>query len=516
MTDAPAVTAAPSNKWLVALVVSLATFMEVLDTTITNVSLRHIAGSLGAGQEESTWVLTSYLVANGIILPLSGWLSDVMGRKRFFITCILGFTIASFACGASTSLLGLIIFRILQGAAGGGLQPTQQAIILDSFPPQERGAVFAITGLTMIVAPIIGPTLGGIITDNIDWRWIFYINIPVGLVCAVLVSRMVVDPPHAKAKGFKKIDGVGLGLVSLGLAALQIVLDKGQQEDWFSSSFIQTWGMVSLTCLPIAAIWLWKKDEAIIDLSLLARLSFASSCVLIFLVGFVLYSSSALLPLLLQSEFGYNATLAGLILSPGGLAVVFLMPIAGKLVSKVQARYMICIGLALCSFGMWFSMGFTPQTDFDTFKWMRVTQVLGLPFLFIPISALAFADIPKEKSSKASALFALFRNVGGSVGIAIASAYISRGQQMRQHALSEHLIPGHPVYESMLEQTQKNIPDLDGAMSYINQTLQKQSNIMAYADTFQAMAVLLTVALVVSFVILPANKPGGGAASSGH
>lgn len=504
------------NKWLVAIVVSLATFMEVLDTTITNVSLRHIAGSLGAGQEESTWILTSYLVANAIILPLSGWLSEVLGRKRFFIICILGFTAASFACGASTSLLGLIIFRIIQGAAGGGLQPTQQAIILDKFPASERGAVFAITGLTMIVAPIIGPTLGGLITDNIDWRWIFYINIPVGLLSAFFVWRMVDDPPHAQAKGFKKIDFIGLGLVSLGLAALQIVLDKGQQEDWFTSAFIQNWGVISLMCLSIAAIWLWKKNEAIIDLSLLTKPSFALSCILIFLVGFVLYSSSALLPLMLQSEFGYDATLAGLILSPGGLAVVFLMPISGKLVGKVQAKYLICVGLALCCFGMAYSSLFTPQTDFDTFKWMRVAQVLGLPFLFIPISALAFADIPKEQSSKASALFALFRNVGGSVGIAIAAAHISHGQQVHRHALSENLIPGNSVYEKMLSETQRIIPNMDGTMSHINRTLQQQANLLAYADTFQMMAILLAIALVAALILLPANKPGQGPASSGH
>ncbi|MBY0428085.1 MAG: DHA2 family efflux MFS transporter permease subunit [Alphaproteobacteria bacterium] len=517
MTQAAAqVDTQSQNKWLVAIVVSLATFMEVLDTTITNVSLRHIAGSLGAGQEESTWILTSYLVANGIILPLSGWLSDVLGRKRFFIFCIIGFTAASFACGAATSLVGLIIFRIIQGAAGGGLQPTQQAIILDKFPPSERGAVFAITGLTMIVAPIIGPTLGGIITDNIDWRWIFYINIPVGLTSAFLVWRMVDDPPHAKAKGFKKIDFIGLGLVSLGLAALQIVLDKGQQEDWFASAFIQNWGVISLICLSIAAIWLWKKDEAIIDLSLLTNLSFASSCLLIFLVGFALYSSSALLPLLLQTEFGYNATLAGLILSPGGLAVVFLMPIAGRLIGKVQARYLIMVGLALCTFGMYYSMHFNPQTDFDTFKWMRVTQVLGLPFLFIPISTLAFANIPKEKSSKASALFALFRNVGGSVGIAVAAAHVSHSQQLHQHALASHLVPGNSVYEKLISDTQKIIPSMDGTMAHINRTLQQQSNQLAYADTFEFMAVLMGCALVLSIFVLPANKPGQGPASSGH
>lgn len=519
MTDTTVAQAEPKavhNKWLVALVVSLATFMEVLDTTITNVSLRHIAGSLGAGQDESTWVLTSYLVANGIILPLSGWLSDVLGRKRFFITCILGFTLASFACGAATSLIGLVIFRIIQGAAGGGLQPTQQAIILDSFPPKERGAVFTITGLTMIVAPVLGPTLGGLITDNFDWRWIFYINIPVGLAAAFFVWRMVEDPPHAKAKGFRQIDFVGLGLVSLGLAALQIVLDKGQQEDWFSSDFIQIWGLTSVTCLTIAAIWLWKRAEPIVDLSLLTNKAFLSSCILIFLTGFVLYSSSALLPLMLQTEYGYNATWAGLILSPGGLAVIFIMPIAGKLISKVQARWLIAVGLTLCGSGMFYTMNFTPETDFHTFMWYRIAQTIGLPFLFIPVSTLAFAGIEKERSNKASALFSLSRNLGGSIGIAIAQAYISHGQQVHRHALSTHLVPGSRNYEQLLADTQKIIPDPHGAMGHINRTLQEQANLLAYSDTFAMMGTLMAVALVIALFVLPANKPGGGPAAAAH
>ncbi len=517
MTDAAQPAAKPVvNKWLVAFVVSLATFMEVLDTTITNVSLRHIAGSLGAGQEESTWVLTSYLVANGIILPLSGWLSDVMGRKRFFITCILGFTIASFACGAATSLIGLVIFRIIQGAAGGGLQPTQQAIILDSFPPKERGAVFTITGLTMIVAPVLGPTLGGLITDNIDWRWIFYINIPVGLAAAFFVWRLVDDPPHAKAKGFRQIDFVGLGLVSLGLAALQIVLDKGQTEDWFSSAFIQSWGIVSFTCLCIAGIWLWKRAEPIVDLSLLTNRAFLSSCILIFLTGFALYSSSALLPLMLQTEYGYNATWAGFILSPGALCIIFIMPFVGRMVSKVQARYLIAIGLTLCSIGMFATMRFTPETDFHTFVIFRIMQVVGLPFLFIPVSTLAFANIEKERSNKASALFSLSRNLGGSIGIAIAQAFISHGQQVHRYFLSEHLVPGSQNYERLLSQTQKVIPDTHSALGHINQTLQQQANILAYSDTFALMGTLMAVALVISLFVLPANKPGGAPAGNGH
>lgn len=505
-----------TNPWLIAVVVSLATFMEVLDTTITNVSLRNIAGSLGAGQDESTWVLTSYLVANGIILPLSGWLSDILGRKRFFIGCILGFTASSFLCGATTSLAGLIIFRILQGAAGGGLQPTQQAIILDSFPPEKRGTVFAITGITMIVAPIIGPTLGGLITDHLSWRWIFYINVPVGLIAAFLVWRMVEDPPHAVAKGFRNIDFWGLGLVTLGLAAMQIVLDKGQQDDWLSSPFIQLWLTVSVVCIVTAIIWLWGQKEPIIDLSLFKDRAFAASCVLIFLTGFVLYGGSTLLPLLLQTQFGYNATLAGMILSPGGLSVVFLMPLVGKLVGKIQARTLIVIGLLLCSFGMFHTMGFSPDTDFNTFMWMRITQVLGLPFLFIPISTLAFSNIAKHKSNKASALFSLFRNVGGSIGIAISATFVARQQQVHQHHLSEHLHTGSQPYEQLLTRLHHQTGSLHGAMGYLNRMLEKQASLLAYIDMFTLMGTLMGIAAIAALLILPNNRPTKDAATAAH
>ena len=505
------------NPWLIAVVVSLATFMEVLDTTITNVSLRHIAGSLGAGQDESTWVLTSYLVANGIILPLSGWLSEVMGRKRFFISCILGFTAASFFCGAATSLAGLIVFRIVQGAAGGGLQPTQQAIILDYFPPEKRGTVFAITGITMIAAPILGPTLGGIITDHASWRWIFYINVPVGLLAAFLVWRMVEDPEHAKAKGFQNIDYWGLGLVSLGLAALQLVLDKGQQDDWFQSPFILTWALISFVALTTSITWLWGQKNPMIDLSLFKDRAFALSCILIFLVGFVLFGGSTLLPLMLQSQFGYNATLAGMILSPGGMAVIFIMPVVGKLIGRMQARYMIIIGLVLTAIGMFHTMGLTPQTDFKTFMFMRITQVLGLPFLFIPISTLAFMNVPMEKRGKASALFALFRNVGGSMGISLALTYVTRRQQIHQHNLSEHLFHGYAPFDQLLAQVQSHTGSVSAAMGSINHMLENQANILGFADTFAIMGVILSIAVVIAMALLPPNQPASRApAGGGH
>jgi len=501
------------NPMLIAVAVSLAAFMEVLDTTITNVSLSHIAGSLAATQDESTWVLTSYLVANGIILPLSGWLAGVMGRKNFFMLCIAGFTAASFACGIANSLPMLIGFRLLQGLAGGGLQPTQQAIIMDSFPPEKRGTAFGITGITMIVAPILGPTLGGFITDNFSWRWIFFMNIPVGILAFFLVSRMVKDPDHAKAQGVGSIDYIGLGLIAVGLAAMQIVLDKGQEDDWFSSHLIVTCTIISVICLAAGIIWIWPQKNPVIDFKLLEIPSFGLACVVILAVGFALYGCSTLLPLLLQSQFGYDATLAGLVLSPGGLAVIFLMPIAGKLVNKIQARYLIGFGMFVTSIGMWVTMHVTPQSSYGTFVIMRILQVAGLPFLFVPCSTLAFSHIPKEKSSKASALYALMRNLGGSFGISILLSYVTRHQQMHQTYLAGHLPPSSDAYRFNIAQY-THIMISHGitaaaaaklAVGKMYQELIKQSTILAYTDTFQLVGIVLFI-LACCTLFMPGNK----------
>ena len=495
----PATSAAPRlapHPMLVAMVVSLAAFMEVLDTTITNVSLSHIAGSLAASQDESTWVLTSYLVANGIVLPLSGWLSGVLGRKNFFMMCIAGFTIASFACGVATSLPMLIVFRLLQGLAGGGLQPTQQAIIMDSFPPEKRGTVFAITGVTMIVAPILGPTLGGFITDNYSWRWIFFMNVPVGIMALLLIRSLVQDPPHAQAKGFLSVDYIGLALLAIGLGSLQIVLDKGQEDDWFSSHFIVTFAVIAAFCLIGAVVWLLRQKEPIVDLRLFGNKYFGPACLMIFFVGFTLYGASTLLPLLLQSQFGYNATLAGLVLSPGGVSVIILMPIVGKLVSKIQARYLIAFGMAMTSIGMGATMFFTPQTDYHTFVFFRILQVGGLPFLFIPTSTMAFSSIPKEKSGKASALYALMRNMGGSFGISIVLSYLERREQLHQTYLAQHLTPGAPAYQAALA----IMP-----AGKIYQQMIAQAEILSYGDTFQLLSIIVAVLAVIA-LFLPRNK----------
>ena len=501
------------NPWLVAMVVSLAAFMEVLDTTITNVSLSHIAGTLGASQDESTWVLTSYLVANGIALPLSGWLSGVLGRKRFFVLCIASFTAASFACGIANSLGLLIFFRLIQGLAGGGLQPTQQAIILDAFPPEKRGAVFGITGVTMIVAPILGPTLGGFITDNYSWRWIFFMNVPVGIIACWLVGKMVQDPPHAQAKGLLSIDYIGLSLIVIGLGALQIMLDKGQQDDWFDSQFIIMFALICVSALVAAAAWLLRQEDPIIDLRLLAKPSFGLSCLMIFSMGFCLYGCSTLLPILLQSQYGYDALTAGLVLSPGGMAVIFLMPISGRLVGSVQARYLIAAGMFCLSIGLWYTMHVTPQTDYNTFVLMRITQVMGLPLLFIPISTLAFKDIPKEKSSKASAIFALARNMCGSVGIALLLSYTVRHQQIHQTYLSEHLSPADPVYRNLLAQHMRLGVSEHSAMGSIYQELLHQSTILAYHDAFLTMGVV-TLLLAGVALMMPRNNPRAKAAAA--
>lgn len=508
-----------ANPWLIAVVVSLATFMEVLDTTITNVSLSHIGGSLAASQDESTWVLTSYLVANGIVLPLSGWLGEVIGRKRYFILCIIGFTLTSFLCGAATSLPMLIVFRLLQGLAGGGLQPTQQAIIMDAFPPEKRGAVFGLTGITLILAPALGPTLGGWITDNFSWRWIFFMNIPVGIIAALLVARLVQDPPHAIARGLQKLDGIGLGLIVLGIGTLQIVLDKGQQEDWFDSHFIISMTIGCITLLTAASLWLWRQQDAVVDLHLLQNKQYAVSCLLIFITGFALYSSSALIPLLVQSQMGYDATWAGLILSPGAACLVFLMPLVGKLVSKIAAPHLIRFGLALNMLGMLYTSTLNPTLDYQSFMLMRVVQVLGLPFLFIPVSTMAFRNIAPSSRGKASAFFSLARNMGGSVGIALTTTYLTRHSQNHQSDLSSHLIAGAPVYEERLRlltataHTHGMPAAAAGqqALGSLYHELQRQASFLAYQDSFMLLAGLMALAFIATF-FLSTQKPAASSA----
>lgn len=500
------------NPYLVTIAVSLATFMEVLDTTITNVSLSHIAGELGASPEESTWVLTSYLVANAIILPISGWLADVIGRKRFFMMCIAGFTAASFACGAATSLPMLIVFRLLQGLAGGGLQPIQQAIVMDTFPPEKRGTAFALTGFTTIIAPVLGPTLGGYITDSYSWRWIFYLNIPIGIFALGMVWFLVRD--HVATHKTKTIDYIGLALVAVGIGALQIMLDKGQQEDWFQSSFIITMGLICVTSLVVGVIWLLGQKNPIIELRLLKDRAFALPCFAMFCVGGALYSSSALLPILVESEYGYDAFLAGLVLSPGALILLVMMPLSGKLVSKVQPKYLITYGFTMCAIGMWYTSHITPQADYTTFVLMRLVQVMGLPFLFVPVSAMAFANIPKHMSNKASAIFSLSRNIGGSMGIALISSYVATRKQVHQNGIASDIASSSTVHQSHLAEYVQAIKDAgftslqagNMAISKMYQEMLHQVSVLAYDDAFLIVSYVMMGMAVVSLLFLPMRK----------
>ncbi len=350
--------AGPHNPWLVAIVVSMATFMEVLDTSIANVSLRHIAGSLAASVDESTWVLTSYLVANAIVLPISGWLATVIGRKRFYMGCVALFTVSSALCGFAPSLPWLIVFRVLQGLGGGGLAPSEQSILADTFRPEQRGLAFALYGVAVVVAPAVGPTLGGWITDNYSWHWIFFINLPVGLLSLALSYYVLVEPPAETAHRRKllarglRVDYVGFGLVALGLGSLQVVLDKGERDDWFGSNFIIAFSVISVVALVALVIWELTRDEPIVDLPLLGNRGFAASCLLMFALGFVLFGTTQLLPQMVQEVLGYTATWAGLVITPGGFAVMALMPVVGLLLTKVQARNLIAFGLIVESFSL--------------------------------------------------------------------------------------------------------------------------------------------------------------------
>lgn len=507
------------NPFLISIAVSLAVFMETLDTTIANVALSHIAGSLGATLEESTWVLTTYLVANGIVMPLSGWLSSLMGRKNFFILCILGFTFASFMCGIATSLPMLILFRLLQGLAGGGLQPVQQAIIKDSFPPEKLGMAFAVTSITMVVAPILGPTLGGYITDSYSWRWIFFINIPVGMLAAFLVRILVQDPPTAQRKSVSTIDTIGLSLVALGLGTLQIILDKGQQEDWFDSSFIIIFACISCISLVLAAFWLLKQKNPVVDLKLFAIPSFSIACMMIFSVGFTLWASTALLPMLVQENFGYDATLSGLVLSPSAISVILMLPVVGKLVKVIQSRYLIALGLFVNATGMWLTGFITPQTDYSTFVLVRCLQTAGLSFLYVPISVLAFSKISLANSSNASAIFSLMRNLGGSIGIALITNRLVHSQQIQQSNLVQHLTAADPGYASALSNYTRTITNLGvstaqaatTAAGHIYQELLHQATILAYMDAYHLLATILIISSIAALFI-----PNNIQAKKGH
>jgi MFS transporter, DHA2 family, multidrug resistance protein len=506
------------NPWIIALTVTLATFMEVLDTSIANVALPHIAGSLSAGQDESTWVLTSYLVSNAIVLPLSGWASSVIGRKRFYMFCVLLFTTSSFMCGLAPNLGVLIICRVLQGAGGGGLQPSEQAILADTFPPAKRGMAFAVYGMAVVMAPAIGPTLGGWITDNYSWRWIFYINVPIGILSLMLTARLIEDPPYLKAqhKPEHGVDYFGLGLLAVGLGCLQIVLDKGQRDDWFGSNFILTLTIVCVVCLVSVIFWELYHKNPIIDIRLFRDRSFAVGCTLMFVLGIALYGTTVLLPLFMQTLMGYTATEAGFALTPGAIVIMLCMPVVGFLLGKMDARKLLVFGMLMLSFSLFHMTNFDLQIDYRTAVMARVIQSFGLAFLFVPINTTAYAYLPREKNNAASGLINLARNIGGSVGISYVTTMLDRGAQTHQANLVKYFTPTNPQFQGALHgaaatlQAHGSSPVLASKQAYalFDYALQQQAALLSYVDNFRTLGYLVLILIPLIFLVRKPKKGG--------
>ena len=509
------------NPWIIGVVVSMAAFMEVLDTSIANVALPHIAGNLGASNDESTWVLTTYLVSNAVVLPISGFLVDWLGRKRFFLTCIIFFTISSFLCGIAPSLPLLIVFRVMQGVGGGGLQPSEQAILADTFAPSKRGMAFAVYGVAVVTAPAIGPTLGGWITDNFTWRWIFFINIPVGILSILLTSRLIQDPPYFRRRKRSEthIDYIGLGFVALGLGTLQVVLDKGQREDWFESNFILILSVIAALSLIFVIYWEWKQKDPIIDLHLFRDRTFGISNLLMFMLGFALLGSTLLLPLFSQTLLGYTAQQAGLALMPGGFAIILLLPLVGFLLSRYTPRWLLMFGLIVLSYSLFNMTKFNLQIDFRTVAEARVLQAVGMAFLFVPINTAAYAFLPRDKNNAASGLMNLARNIGGSVGISVVTTMLDRRTQKHLSDLAGNLSASNLSLQAMLQGAARAMQAHGASAAEASQqayalvqgTVQRQAVMLSYIDCFWFLGVAI-LCMIPAVFLIKKSKPGGGMA----
>jgi DHA2 family multidrug resistance protein len=516
------------NPYLVALTVTLATFMEVLDSSIANVALPHIAGSLGASYQEATWVLTSYLVSSAIVLPVSGWLSTVFGRKRFYMGCVLLFTACSFLCGIARSLPWLIVARVLQGAGGGGLQPSEQAILADTFSVEKRGMAFALYGMAVVVAPAIGPTLGGWITDNFNWHWIFFINLPIGALSLFLTSRLVEDPPWIKRQRERRagirVDYIGLALIVIGVACFQVVLDKGQEDDWFASKLIRVMFSVGLPVLISFFLWEWYHDDPIVDVRLLRNRNFGTAVFFSFVLGMVLFGSTVLIPEFLQSSLGYTAQRAGMALSPGGLVLMFMMPVAGRITgTKIDPRLLICCGFLGTAFMLYRLTVINLQIDFQTIMFLRMAQVSFLPLIFIPISTLNYVGVPREKNNQVSGLSNFARNLGGSIGTSMLSTFLARQNQIHQVNFAAHTSYGDPNFTQWINgmkamfqsQGYDAVAATDKAMALAYGTVQAQANTLSFENSFWVLS-LVVVCLAPLPFIMRRPKPGERQASLSH
>jgi MFS transporter, DHA2 family, multidrug resistance protein len=502
------------NPWLVAVTVTLATFMEVLDTSIANIALPHIAGSFGASTNESTWVLTSYLVSNGIVLPVSAWLATRFGRKRYYMFCVVLFAGSSFLCGLAPTLGTLVFFRVLQGIGGGGLQPSEQSILADTFKPEQRGMAFSVYAMAIVFAPAIGPTIGGFITDNFSWRWIFYINVPISIVSLFMSYRFVEDPPYLKEERVKArkggIDFTGLGLVALGVGCLQLVMDKGQELDWFGSRWIVAGSIAAVVILTVWVIWELRDPHPIVDLRLLKRRNFATAMTSMVILGAVLYGTTVILPEFLQTLLGYTAMQAGECMALGGFLMMFTMPISGFLSGKKDPRVMMACGFAATSLGLYHMATHLSLTmDFATAAMLRTYQVAGLAFIFVPSNVLCYAGIPREKNNQVASMMNFVRNIGGSIGIALVSTFVTRSTQTRQNYLTAHMQSGNPRFREMLEGMTATLRSQGvGAADATHQAyarmemlLQQQAAALAFKDVVAILAIVVACLIPLAFIM---------------
>lgn len=509
------------NKWIVAITVMLPTLIEIVDTSVVNVSLDHIRGSLSAGIDESTWTITSYLVSNAIIIPMTAWLSRLFGRKRYLIFSISLFTFSSFMCGSAWNLQSLVFFRVLQGTGGGALQPISQAILLETFPPHQHGMAMAIFGIGIMFGPIIGPLLGGWITDNWSWRWIFYINVPIGIISILMTMLFIVDPPYMTRMKMK-IDYWGLFFLAVGLGCLQVVLDKGQREDWFSSHFIIWLSFISVSSLILFVMVEFFTENPVVNLRTFRSLSFTSGNLIMFFAFFNLFGSIVLLPIFLQTLMGYTSFLAGLALGPGGIATMIAMPIAGNLINRINPKAILAFGIAVAAYSVHLMAQFNLSADFNTVFWPRVVLGLGMGFLFIPLTTTTMSGIRKEEMGNATAIFNLLRNLGGSFGVAFVTTMLARRAQFHQFRLVDHLTPfdrslqiAVPRISQILQDRGfvSPLPD-QGTLGMIYNRLLQQASMLSFNDVFHILSVMMV--LVLPLVLLMKRGEAGVSGPAVH
>lgn len=519
----PATALTVENPWIVAISVMLATFMEVLDTAIASVALPYIAGSLSASTDEATWVLTSYLVANAIVLPASNWFSMRIGRKRFFLICIAIFTASSFACGAAPSLAFILVARVLQGAGGGALQPLSQSILLESFPPEKRGVAMALFGFGVVCAPVLGPTLGGWLTDTYSWRYAFYINIPVGILAMLMIGRFVHDPPHMQGRKSISFDSIGLATLVIWTGCLQIILDKGQEDDWFGAIWIR-WAALLLVISFTWFVWhSWRSKDPLVNLRVLKNWNFTIGCVLILLFGISIYSTVTVLPLFYQELLGYTAFAAGIVVAPRGLGSILAMPVIAYLSERVDARYLLTFGFSLFAITTLYMGSVTT----DISPWTLLIPILitgfGVGFIFVPISTQAYGTLPREQIGAASGLYNLMRNIGGSIGVSLTATLLTRRSSFHQSEMTNYIPRSGQQLQSALQSQMYDLSTHFGpahtrypAEFQLYRQLLYQATDWAFVDVFRWLAVLCLSGAVIVWLFKRIQKGRAPVGAGAH